>query len=198
MSAPGRLGPSGTGRGLPPIEVGAGPTVPGIVLRLLPGVAVLVTAVLAQPALRLWPLVVVAALFVTWRPGGPAVAAFVALTGAVVLAGPDLLATAPARLAGLVLALHVAVRSALLATPVDLRGAVEARVVLRVGRSVLAAQLLTQGSLLAAVRLHAGLGPTVTGAEWLRLAAVVAGVGATLLLLPRDLARDRRDADEDE
>jgi hypothetical protein len=92
-------------------------------------------------------------------PGSPAVALYGCLLGDLVLAGPDLAAhTGPST-------------------------RIEAAVLLRAARSVLPGQLAAQALLLGAVRLRHGLG-TPSGEDWPRAVALVAALGAALLVLP--------------
>ncbi|WP_250447183.1 hypothetical protein, partial [Actinotalea sp. C106] len=82
----------------------------------------------------------------------------------------------------LVLAVHLVLRGAALAQHVGWRALVEGRLLARIGRSVLAVQLVAQVMLLAAVWVRSGLGGP--GPGWVRLVAVAAAVAVVVLLVP--------------
>lgn len=175
----------------PTVEMALASPVPGALVRLVPAVLVLVCAALTDVP-YLWILLVPLAVAVAVRPASPAPAAAVAVIGIGVLAGGDLLAAdggsataGLARMSGLVLGVHLVVRGAALASHVAWRGVVEGPVLARVARSVLGAQLVAQGLVLAVVWLRAGLGGVVAGATWLRLVAVLAVLVVALLVVPR-------------
>lgn len=188
-----------------PLEVQLVRPVPGSTVRLLPSVAVLVCGLLLSPSgWALWAGVLLVAVAVAVRPVSAAAPAFALLVGVAVWAGGDLLAPEAsggvdvarlARLSALVLAVHAVLRLAALAGNVAWRARVEAGVLLRVARSVLALQLLVQPVGLAVVWLRAGLGPALAGSSagqhGLRLLAVMAVVTAVLLVLPRGWLRRR-------
>ena len=168
--------------------------VPGVAVRLLPGLLVLVVAALTGlPTEIVGTFAVPAAVIAVVRPRWPVVP-FVVVGAAVgVLAGPDLL-TGPGglptgddvgRLAALSVAVHLLVRGAALAGHVAWRGVVEGPVLLRALRSVLLVQagVLALAVLAAALRWVVGTAGDAGGV--LRAIAVTAAVVAALVAVPR-------------
>jgi hypothetical protein len=174
-------------RPAPRIRIGPERTVPGALVRLVPGTCLLVCAGLLGREPGIWLATLLAAALTTWRPAGPTSAVFAAGTGVTVLAGSDLLAAgspgaAPARLAALVLAVHLALQATALCVHVSGRSRVQVSVLLGTVRSVLPVQAVTQVLVLITlgVRTHAA-----PGQGWVRAAAVVGAVTVALLVLPR-------------
>ena len=164
--------------------------VPGAVVRLAPAPLVLWCAALVGGQPFAWLTAAVGAVAVVWRPDLPTASVAAVLTALWVFGGGDQLSERAGndgllRMAGLVLALHLLLRVTGLAAHVAWRGSVEGAVLARLARSVLGAQLVAQGLLLAVVWLRSGIGGQVAGQEWLRVAAVLAAVGATFLVVPR-------------
>lgn len=175
----------------PRILVALPGAVPGALIRLAPGVVVLLLAVLAGCSGAAWVLAGAAAVGVVCWPASPAAASFAGLAGIWVLAGGDLLTLDPAtgsvpgvwRMSGLMLTVHVLLVGAALAGHVAWRSLVERAVLLRVLRGVLAAQAVAQSLLVLVAWLRAW---EPVGMEWLRLVAVVAVAVAAALALPRE------------
>ena len=172
--------------------------VPGAVVRIAPALLVLWCAVLVGGAPFAWLTAAVGAVAVVWRPDLPTASVAAVLVALWVFGGGDQLSERAGsagllRMAGLVLALHLLLRVTGLAAHVAWRGFVEGAVLARLARSLLGAQLVAQGLLLAVVWLRSGIGGPVAGQEWLRVVAVVAAVVATVLVVPRSwLVRRRR------
>ena len=166
-------------------------TVPGAVIRLLPAVLVLTLGALVGVAGRGWLPTVAVAVAVTWWPRTPVAPSFVLLVGLWVLRGDDLLLAErpgtfpdPRDAAVLVLCVHLLLAVTTLAEHVAWRAVVESAVLVRFARSVIGVQAVVQSLLLLVAWLRAG--PLGTAAwEGLRLAAVVAVVLTSLLVLPR-------------
>ncbi|WP_223148402.1 hypothetical protein, partial [Actinotalea sp. JY-7885] len=182
----------------PRVEVLLDGAVPGSVVRIAAALVVVGVVVLVTGGRTVGVVLgAVAAAGVLWRPAWPVVPVVVLLAGFVVLAGPDLLA-APRpgetpglwRAAALVLGCHVALRLTELASRIAWRGVVDLALLAAVGRSVLGVQLVVQGALLAVVWLRSGPVGAQAGQGWLRVLAVVAVVGVTLLVVPRGWLRD--------
>lgn len=185
----------------PRIELDLAGVVPGWVIRLLPGLLVVLCGGLAGGGPLIWTLAVVAVVAVTWQPRRPAAPLFAFCAGISVYVGPDLLgagrhgaaaAGGLMRVAGLVLCVHLLLRLTTLATHVAWGTRVEAPVLARVGRSVLGVQVIAQSLVLAVVWLRSGVGGAVAGQDWLRLLAVLAVVAGAFLIVPRSwlLRRD--------
>jgi len=175
----------------PPVRVGALVTLPGAAVRTAPAVALLACAALAGvPGGSLGPpaLLAAAALAVA-RPALPVAPVAAAVLGLGVLAGPDLLGTAeqpgaPWRLAGLVLAVDVLLRTAALAAQTAWRGRVERAVLRGTARAAAGSQALAQVLLVIAVRLRAGGGGDTVTAGSLRVPALAAVTVLLLLAVP--------------
>lgn len=176
---------------VPRIGVELPGAVPGAVVRLVPGVLVLVVALLAGCRGGGWTLAAIAAVGVVGWPARPVAASFTGLAAIWVLAGGDLLAvervsgSVPGvwRMAGLMLAVHVLLVGAALAGHVAWRSFVERAVVLRVLRGVVATQAVVQSLLVLVAWLRAW---QPAGLEWLRLVAVLGVAAAAALALPRE------------
>lgn len=175
----------------PTVRLELAGAVPGAVVRVVPGVLVLVAAALVGVGAAGWWAAVVAAGLVVARPGWPVAPAFLLLAGVWLYGGRDLLgAVAVAdggllRLAALVATLHVLLRGAAVAQHVGWRTFVEVPVVLRALRSVALAQLPVQLLVLGAVWVRANLGGLLGGSEVVRLVGVAAVVAVVVLVLPR-------------
>jgi hypothetical protein len=189
----GRRSPAALAMEAPRVSVSIDRPVPGHLVRLAPGLLVLVCAAV-MAAGRVGAVVgVVLAALVIWRPAWPIPAVTSLLVGLWVFAQGDLL-TGQTRngrdglltVAVLVLVLHLLLRTTSLAARVSWRGVVETLVLSRVLRSVLGAQLVAQALVLVVVWLRAGLGGAVAGQGWLRAVAVVAAVAVAVLVVPRD------------
>jgi hypothetical protein len=175
----------------PRIRVEMAGAVPGALVRLAPGVLLLVVALIAGCAGAGWVLAGVAAVGVTCWPGSAVAAGFTALTGVWVIAGGDLLAADPVtgavpgvwRMAGLMLTVHLMLVAAAFAAHCSWRSVVERAVLLRVLRGVLGTQAGVQSLLLLVAWLRAW---QPAGQEWLRPVAVLAVVGVAALALPRE------------
>jgi hypothetical protein len=176
----------------PRVEVRLRHAVPGSVVRIAAGLAVLAVVGLSAPPGQLGAvLALVAGVAVRW-PAWPVAPVVLLVTAFVVLAGPDLLAvdasgdvSSLVRAAGLVLAAHVMLRLGALAARTAWRGRVDVAVLGVVARSVLGVQVVVQGALLAVVWLRSGFaaGPGVQ--EGLRLVAVLAVAATAVLVVPR-------------
>lgn len=177
----------------PRVEIELDGAVPAVVLRVLPAVLVLACAGLVGGGSVVRVLALVAAGLLVWRPEWPVAPMMAVLTGLWVLAREDFAGgdEGPWRLAALVLVVHLLLRSAALAGHLSWRSRVEKAVLAQVGRSVLGVQLVAQGLLLGAVwlRSSAGVGADGGGREWLRVAAVLAVVVVTALVVPRAWSR---------
>lgn len=177
----------------PRVEIELDGAVPAAVLRVLPAVLVMVCAGLVGGGSVVRVLALAGAALLVWRPEWPVAPIMVVLTGLWVLARDDFAggAQGPWRLAALVLVVHLLLRSAALAGHLSWRSKVERAVLGQVGRSVLGVQLLAQGLLLGALwlRSSAGAGPGGGGGDALRIAAVVAVVVVTALVVPRAWSR---------
>lgn len=185
--------PPPTGASVPPwprVTISLAGAVPGIVLRVLPGVVVVVLALLAGCVGYGWWVVGAAVVGVTVWPSGPAAGLYVGMVGIWVLARGDLLVVDAARtvpgvwrMSGLMLAVHVLLVGAALAGHVAWRSLVERGVLLRVAAGVVGAQAVAQSLLLLVAWLRAW---QPGGHEWLRGVAVVAVVGVAALAIPRE------------
>lgn len=175
----------------PRVEIELDGAVPAVVLRVLPAVLALACAGLVGGGSVVRVLALAGAVLLVWRPEWPVAPMIAVLTGLWVLARDDFAGGAggPWRLAALVLVVHLLLRSAALAGHLSWRSKVERAVLGQVGRSVLGVQLLAQGLLLGAVWLRSGVGTGGAGQEGLRIAAVVAVVVVTALVVPRAWSR---------
>lgn len=179
----------------PRVEVGLGRAVPGAVVRLVPAALVVLCGGLAGGRGMGWWVTVTAALLVAVRPGWPVAPGFLVMVALWVLADGDRLTVGDDgmqvwRVGALMAGAHLMLSTAALTAHVAWRSLVEAVVLLRVARGVLAAQALAVSLLLLVAWVRAG----VPGEQpWLRL-VVVAAVGAvTLLAVPRAWLRRRPD-----
>lgn len=181
----------------PRVELALGRTLPGAVVRLLPVVPVLVCAAALGATARVYAAAAVAGVLAGWRPRWPVAAGLVLVIGVVVLATGDVLVVDPAdgavdgvwRAGWLVLGTHLLLVAAALAGHVSWTGSVEARVVGRALAGAAPAQAMGQSLLLLVAWLRAGQPVTH---EWLRLLAVLAVVGAAVLLPRAWWLRERR------
>lgn len=176
----------------PRVEIELDGAVPAAVLRLLPALLALACAGLVGGGSVVRVLALAGAVLLVWRPDWPVAPIMAVLTGLWVLARDDFAggAEGPWRLAALVLVVHLLLRSAALAGHLSWRSEVERAVLGQVGRSVLGVQLLAQGLLLGAVWLRSSAGVGAGGGgEVLRIAAVVAVVVVTALVVPRAWSR---------
>lgn len=177
----------------PRVEIELDGAVPAVVLRLLPALLALACSGLVGGGSVVRVLALAGAVLLVWRPEWPVAPIMAVLTGLWVLARDDFAggAEGPWRLAALVLVVHLLLRSAALAGHLSWRSKVESAVLGQVGRSVLGVQLLAQGLLLGAVWLRSstGVGAGGGGQEGLRIAAVVAVVVVTALVVPRAWSR---------
>ncbi|HEY3438681.1 MAG TPA: hypothetical protein VGK35_13415 [Actinotalea sp.] len=177
----------------PRVELGLIGPFPGAVVRVVPGLLVLAcAAIIGRDNGVAWFLATAAAVTVTVRPALPVPALVAGVVGLIMLGGDDLTAGTRddglLRMAALVLSLHLLLRVSGLAAHIGWRGVVEAPVLARLGRSVLGAQLVAQGLLLAVVSVRSS--GASAGQEWLRAVAVGAVVVVALLVVPRSwLAR---------
>lgn len=175
----------------PPVRLALAGAVPGALVRVVPGLLVLVLTALVGGGPPAWWVAALAAGVAVARPDWPAPSLFLLLVGTWVLLGPDL--TAPveaasggtARLVALVACAHLALRAASLAQHVSWRTLVEVPVLCRALRSVLAVQLVVQSLLLGTVWLRANLGRLTTLGDWARLLAVGAVVALVVAAVPR-------------
>lgn len=168
--------------------MGPARTVSGALVRLVPGSCLLACAGLLARGPAVWLAALVAAVLTTWRPNGPTSAVFAVGAGITVLAGNDLLAAgspgaAPGRLAALVLAVHLALRTTALCVHVSGGARVQVSVLVGTIRSVLPVQAVAQALVLVTLALRNGAVPGDPG--WWRLAAVLGVVTVALLVLPR-------------
>lgn len=176
---------------VPRVRVALPGAIPGALVRLAPGVVVVVVALLAGCSGGAWVLAGVAAVGVVFWPTKPFAAAFTGLAGIWVLAGGDLLTADPVsgsvpgvwRMAGLMVGVHLLLVGSALAGHVAWRSFVERAVVLRVLRGVLAAQAVALSLLVLVAWLRAW---QPVGMEWLRVVAVVGVAAAAVLALPRE------------
>ncbi|MBO1751057.1 hypothetical protein J4G33_04495 [Actinotalea sp. BY-33] len=181
----------------PEVRLDLAVAVPGALVRLVPAAAMLGAMLLAGPGPVGVTFGLGAAAAVTWWPGSPAAPVFLLLVALWVFSGPDLLAEPAAggaetvRAALLVLAVHLVLRGAALAQHVGWRSLVEGRLLARIGRSVLAVQVVAQVMLLAVVWVRSGLGGPGPGQGWVRLVAVAAAVAVVVLLVPGGWLRRR-------
>lgn len=175
---------------VPRVVVRMGSTLPGVLVRLLPAPLALLVAWWAGCGGPWWAVAVAWAVALVWWPRPQAAVGYVVLAALWLLADGNRLAVDPVSgtvpglgsLAGLVLAAHLLVVAVTLAAHVGWRTLVEAAVLGRAARSVLAAQAVAQSVLLLVAWVRTGL----TGsAEPLRAVAVVAVVAAVVLLVPR-------------
>jgi hypothetical protein len=182
----------------PRVEVGLAGAVPGLVVRLVPGVVAVVAALLTSATGYGWFVTAVAAVTLIWKPRGPAAAVFTCLIGLSLIGSGDLLAVDPLtgtvpgvwRMAGLVLAVHLLLVSSALAGHVAWRSFVEVGVLTRAAGAVLGTQAVAQSLVLLVAWLRAW---QPAGQEWLRAVAVVAVIGVAVLVIPREwLARRAR------
>jgi len=176
---------------VPRVRVELSGAVPGAILRLVPGVVVVVVALLAGCSGGGWVLAGAAALGVVFWPSRPVAASFTGLAAIWVLAGGDLLALDPVsgsvpgvwRMGGLMVSVHLLLVSSALAGHVAWRSFVERAVLLRLLRGVLATQAAALSLLVLVAWLRAW---QPVGMEWLRLVAVLGVAVAVALALPRE------------
>ncbi|NLT53376.1 MAG: hypothetical protein GXX79_02155 [Actinomycetales bacterium] len=194
---------------LPRVEIALVRPVPGALVRLLPGLFVLLCAPLVGADVWTVGGAGAAAVLVVRRPASPVAAVVSLLVGLVVLAGDDLLAVGGSgdgrsgwRLAGLLLTVHLVLRTAELASHVAWRARVELSVLGRVLGGVLAVQAVAQTVLLSVLVVRsvtdAGEPGAGAGQEWLRAVAVGGAVVISLLawrLGGHILRTRRRDAE---
>lgn len=192
--------PPRDGAAVPPVPrvvVQMGPTLPGVLVRLAPGVLALVVAALAGCREAWWVLAAVGAGWLVVRPRPQVAAGFVGVAALWLVADGNRLAADAATgavpgvgpLAALVLAVHLLVVASALAGHVGWTTLVEAAVLGRAARSVAAAQAVAQSTLLLVAWVRTGL---VGNLELLRGVAVVAVVAAVVLLVPREWVTRRR------
>lgn len=192
--------PPRDGAAVPPVPrvvVRMGPTLPGVLVRLTPGVLALVVAGLAGCAEGWWVLAAAGAAWLVARPRPQVAAGYAGLAAIWLAADGNRLAADPVTgavpgvgpLAALVLAVHLLVVATALAGHVGWTTQVEAAVLGRAARSVGAAQAVAQSALLLVAWVRTGV---VGNLELLRGVAVLAVVAAVALLVPREWISRRR------
>ncbi|WP_146820070.1 hypothetical protein [Actinotalea fermentans] len=182
---------------VPRVVVRMGRTLPGVLVRLTPGVLALVVAALAGCREAWWVLAAVGAVWLVARPRPQVAAGYVGLAALWLVADGNRLAADPVtgavpgvgRLAALVLAVHLLLVASALASHVGWTTLVEAAVLGRAARSVGAAQAVAQSALLLVAWVRTGV---LGNLELLRGVAVLAVVVAALLLVPREWVSRRR------
>lgn len=194
------LRPRRTGPPPPAVVLGLDGAVSAAVVRLAAAMLLAGTLALVSTNPLMLTLAGAGAVLVAWKPHWPVAQVAALLAGMVVMAGPDLLGAGLLtqaggggllRAGGIVLGIHLMLRTAALAARTTWRSVVERSVLTGLLRSVLATQVLVQAVLLAVVWLRSGLGGAVAGQEWLRLLAVLAVVAVVALVVPRGWVRAR-------
>lgn len=187
-------------RDVPPVPrvlVHMGWTLPGVLVRLLPGVLALVVAWFAGCVGPWWVLAWVAAVWLVVQPLPQVTAGYLGVAAIWLLADGNRLVVDPVSgavpgvwsLSGLVLTVHLLAVVAAVAGHVGWTALVEAAVLGRALRSAGAAQAVAQSALLLVAWVRAG---TVGQLELLRGVAMVAVVAAVVLLVPREWPLVRR------
>lgn len=175
---------------VPRVVVHMGPTLPGVLVRLVPApLALLVASWAGCGDAWWWVAAAWAAALVVW-PRPPSAVGYVLLAALWLLADGNRFAVDPVTgavpgvgsLAGVVLAAHLLLVAVTLAAHVGWTTLVEAAVLGRAARSVVAAQAVAQSVLLLVAWVRTGL---VGSLEPLRAVAVLGVVAAVVLLLPR-------------
>lgn len=183
---------------VPRIVVQLGPTLPGVLVRLAPGLLALAVAALAGCREGWWVLAAAIAVWLSVRPQAQVAAAYSGIAAAWLLVDGNRLLPDPVtgavpgvwQLAVLVLGVHLLMVGSALAGHVGWTSFVEVAVLGRAARSVGAAQAVAQSTLLLVAWVRAGV---VGNLELLRGVAVVAVVAAVALLVPRDWWAGRRE-----
>ena len=182
---------------VPRVEVRMGRTLPGVLVRLLPGALAMLVAWLAGCVGPWWVLAGVAAVWLVVQPLPQVTAGYVGVAAIFLLADGNRLAVDPATgsvpgvasLAGLVLSVHLLVVVTAVAGHVGWTTLVEAAVLGRALRSAGAAQAVAQSALLLVAWVRTGV---LGQLELLRGLAVLAVVVAVVLLVPREWPLVRR------
>lgn len=176
---------------VPRVVVRMGRTLPGVLVRLTPGVLALVVAALAGCRETWWVLATMGAVWLVARPRPQVAAGFVGVAALWLVVDGNRLAADPVtgavpgvgRLAALVLAVHLLLVLSALASHVGWTTLVEAAVLGRAARSVGAAQAVAQSALLLVAWVRTGV---LGNLELLRGVGVLAVVVAAVLLVPRE------------
>ncbi|NLE71506.1 MAG: hypothetical protein GX609_05335 [Actinomycetales bacterium] len=176
---------------VPRVEPSLGRTLPGALVRLAPAAVVPAVAALAGCRDGWWVLAGVAAVAVVGWPRQPVVMTYLAVAALWLVGDGDALLADPttgsvpgvARVAGLVLAVHVLLVATTLAAHVEWGSLVEVAVLVRAARGALAAQAVAQSAVLLVAWVRAGI---VGRLDVLRGVAVLAVVAAALVAVPRE------------